>query len=78
MNRENGWTVITVKKLNEDKFVINAELIKFIEPTPDTLITLVNNEKILVADSVDSVVDKCIEYRRRIVGGDCLQEQVQE
>jgi len=45
---------------------INAELIQFVESTPDTVITLVNKEKILVKESVDEVIKKVINYRRSI------------
>ena len=48
------------------KFIVNAELIKFIEDTPETLITLQNNEKILVKETSEEVVKKAIEYARSI------------
>jgi flagellar protein FlbD len=46
--------------------VVNAELIKFVEETPDTVITLRDNEKILVKDSADVVIARVIEYARSI------------
>ena len=48
------------------KFIVNAELIKFIEETPETLITLQNNEKILVKETCEEVVKKAIDYARSI------------
>ena len=58
--------MITVTKLNKQSEVVNAELIKFIEKTPDTLITLIGGERFMVLEPVEDVVDKAIEYARRI------------
>jgi len=46
--------------------VVNAELIKFVESTPDTLITLTTGEKIMVRETLEEVVDRAILYGRRI------------
>ncbi|MBI5359834.1 MAG: flagellar FlbD family protein [Planctomycetes bacterium] len=58
--------MIKVTRLNGKKFVINAELIQFLEETPDTVITLVNHEKIVVKESVDDVIKRVIEFNRSI------------
>jgi len=58
--------MIRLTRLNSKPFVLNAELIKFVEETPDTVITLRDNEKILVKDSADTVVAKVVEYARAI------------
>ena len=58
--------MIKVKMLNNKEFVVNSELILFIEATPDTVITLTNGQKIVVSDSVDDVMDKVIKYKGKI------------
>lgn len=58
--------MIEVTCFNGRKLVVNAELIKFVESTPDTLITLTTNDRILVRDRVEDVVEKIMEYRRLI------------
>ena len=58
--------MIKLTRLNEKKIVINAEMIKFIEETPDTMITLRDSDKVLVRESVDEVILKAIEYSRII------------
>jgi flagellar protein FlbD len=58
--------MIRLTRLNDQPLVVNAELIKFVEETPDTVITLRDNEKILVRESADAVVAKAIEYARAI------------
>lgn len=58
--------MIRVTRLNGKEFVLNAELIQFLEETPDTVITLVNHEKIVVKEKMDEVVRRVIEYGRAI------------
>lgn len=58
--------MIKVKRLNDKEFVVNSELILYIEETPDTVITLTNGQKIVVTDSVDEVIDKVINYKAKI------------
>lgn len=56
--------MIKVSRLKGKEFVVNADMIKYVEATPDTLITLVNNERVMVAESVDEVVRRVLEFRR--------------
>lgn len=58
--------MIKVKRLNDKEFVVNGELIMYIEKTPDTVITLTTGQKIVVRETVDEVIDKVIEYKSRI------------
>ncbi len=60
--------MIMVTKLSGRVVVVNAELIKFVESTPDTLITLINGEHFMVKEQADEVVERAIEYARRIRG----------
>ena len=60
--------MITVRRLNDRTIVLNADLIKMIESTPDTLITLINGDTLMVRDSLEEVVDKAVEYARKIRG----------
>jgi flagellar protein FlbD len=61
--------MIELKKLNDQAFIVNSDLIEFIEKTPDTVITLTTGRKIVVRESVDEVVKKVIKYRRFINEG---------
>ncbi len=58
--------MITVTRLNDKPLVINAELIKTIESTPDTLITLLNGDRMIVKEAMEEVVRKAVEYGRQI------------
>lgn len=58
--------MITATRLNGKSIVLNAELIKTVESTPDTLITLVNGDRLMVKESMDEIVRKAVEYGRQI------------
>ncbi len=45
-------------------FVLNAELIKYVEEVPDTIITLQGGDRVLVRESADDVVEKALAYCR--------------
>lgn len=52
--------------MNGQVFVLNHLLIEIIEMTPDTIITLTNNRKYLVKESVDEVIQRVIEFDNRV------------
>lgn len=58
--------VITVTRLNGSAFVLNAELIRTIEENPDTVITLVSGEHMVVKEPMRQVVEKAVEYGRSL------------
>jgi len=62
-----GRTVIHVTRLNQSSIVLNCELIEQIESTPDTLITLTNNQKFIVLETADEIVERIQLYRRSIL-----------
>lgn len=57
--------MIRLTRLNAREFVVNAEMIEFVEAIPDTMISLVSGKKLMVAESVDQVIERVIEYRRQ-------------
>ncbi len=60
--------MITVTRLDQRVIVLNADMIKMIESTPDTIITLINGDTIIVRESVDKVVGRAIDYQRQVRG----------
>ena len=57
--------MIKVTKLNGNELVVNADLIEFIESTPDTLISLTTGRKIRVLEDLDDVIRLAVGYRSR-------------
>jgi len=58
--------MIRLKRLSGKEFVVNCDMIEFLESTPDTVVTLVSNNKLVVIETIDEVIEKVIEYKRRI------------
>jgi flagellar protein FlbD len=58
--------MITLTRFNGSAVVVNAELIKLVESTPDTIITLIGGDKFLVKETVAEIVGKVMEYRRQV------------
>ena len=58
--------MIQLTRLNGKRFVLNAERIRLVESTPDTLICLDGGDKIMVTESVQEVIERAIEYARAI------------
>lgn len=58
--------MILVKKINQQEIVVNCELIQMIEFSPHAVLTLVNGEKIIIADGPEEIIRKVIEYKRAI------------
>ena len=57
--------MIKVTKLNGRELVVNADLIEFIESTPDTLISLTTGRKIMVLEGIDDVIGRAVGYRAK-------------
>ncbi len=61
--------MIRLTRLNGQQITVNSDLIKFVESNPDTVITLVNGDKILVHETPDDVLHRVIEFRRAVISG---------
>jgi flagellar protein FlbD len=58
--------MIALTRLNGKQFVMNAEKIRYIEATPDTVVCSDTGEKLMVKESLQEVMKKAIEYARVI------------
>jgi flagellar protein FlbD len=61
--------MIQLTRLNQKALTVNSDLIKFVENTPDTVITLVSGEKFVVLESAATIVERVVEFRRRLLDG---------
>ncbi len=59
--------MIELTRLNGHPLVVNAELIKFIEQNPDTVITLVTGDKMVVREAAPEVMQRVLDYRRNLL-----------
>lgn len=58
--------MILLTRLNGSNFVVNAEKIRYVEETPDTMICCDTGEKLMVKETMQEVIKKSIEYSRTI------------
>jgi len=59
--------MIQLTRLNGIPIVLNSDLIKTAEASPDTMLTLTNGEKIIVRESCEEVTDRVLGYRARLL-----------
>ena len=60
--------MISLRRLNNQAIMVNADLIESLESTPDTVVTLTSGNKLLVRDSMEEIQAKIIDFKRRIYG----------
>ncbi len=58
--------MIVLTRLNGQKIVVNSELIKTVEKNPDTILTLINGDHILVSETLEEVIARAVEYGRQL------------
>ena len=56
--------MITLRRLNGQEFILNADLIESIEATPDTIVTLSNGKKIIVKNTLEDIVRNTVKYKQ--------------
>jgi len=59
--------MIEVTRLNGIPMMVNSDLIKIAESSPDTMLTLIHGEKLIVRESCDEVLEKVLQYRARLL-----------
>jgi len=61
--------MIQLTRLNNQALVVNSDLIKFVESAPDTVLTLVSGEKVVVRETPDQVLDRIVRFRHMVLEG---------
>jgi len=59
--------MIELTRLNGNPLVVNSDLIKTAESSPDTMLTLINGEKLIVRENCDEVMRRVLAYRARLL-----------
>ena len=60
--------MIKITRLNGKEYYINPHQIESIELRPDTTLTMLSGKAVITKEGVDEVIDRIVEYRRRIGG----------
>jgi flagellar protein FlbD len=58
--------MISVTRLDGASLILNVDLIESIAPTPDTVICLSNGHKLMVRESLDEIVERVVDWKRRV------------
>lgn len=58
--------MIVLTRLNGQQFVVNADRIRYVESTPDTVICCDSGDKLMVRETLGEVTRKAIDYARTI------------
>jgi uncharacterized protein YlzI (FlbEa/FlbD family) len=61
--------MIELTRLNGSPMVLNSDLIKTAEASPDTMLTLIYGEKLIVRETIDEVKERVLAYRARLLAG---------
>ena len=56
--------MIKLTRLDGEPFILNAELIKYVEQRPDTFVTLTGGDRLVVSERPDEVLERTLEYHR--------------
>jgi flagellar protein FlbD len=56
--------MIKLSHLDGEVFLLNADLISYVEARPDTFITLTTGERLVVAESMDEVLRRAVAYQQ--------------
>ena len=57
--------MIQVTRLNGQEVYVNADLILFLENSPETILTLQSGKKITVKESIPQVIDRIVAFKGR-------------
>jgi len=61
--------LIRLTRINRTSLAVNGDLIKFVESAPDTVITLITGEKVVVTESLEQIIHLIVQFRRAILTG---------
>lgn len=67
--------MITVTRLDGSQLIVNAELIEFIEATPDTILSMTTGKKVVIVEPPEAVVQAVIAYKQKIHAGPTLMQE---
>jgi flagellar protein FlbD len=56
--------MIKLSHLDGEPFILNAELIRYVEARPDTFVTLTTGERLVVRETMDEVLQRAVNYQQ--------------
>lgn len=71
--QEDIQSMIALTRLNGQAMVVNSDLIKYVESSPDTMLTLIHGEKVVVSEPCEEVVRRITAYRAMLLRNVVMQ-----
>ena len=59
--------MILLTRLDKSKVLVNIETVKYFEATPDTVVTFLNGDSIIVFESLEEIEGRVVEFKRRVL-----------
>ena len=59
--------MIELTRLNGTPILLNSDLIKTAESSPDTMLTLINGEKLIVRENLHDIMERTLVYRAELL-----------
>ena len=56
--------MIKLTRLSGEPLILNADQIRYVESRPDTYINMVDGDRVIVAESMDEVMRRAVEYQQ--------------
>jgi flagellar protein FlbD len=57
--------MIRVTRFDQSELIVNADLIEFVEQTPDTVISMLTGRKVLVCETAEEIVQRVLSFREQ-------------
>lgn len=69
--KEGDWkdSMIRLTHLNAKEFLVNCDLIQYVEITPDTLVIMTSGDRIMVKESPGELLERVVAFKRRVMEG---------
>lgn len=55
--------MILLTRLDNSKVLINIDTVKYVESTPDTLISFINGDSVMVRESLEEIDRHVVDYK---------------
>jgi len=59
--------MITLTKMNKDRFLVNHNQIEHIEFIPETKVVMMNRDYYIVKESGDDIIQKIMDYNAKVM-----------
>jgi flagellar protein FlbD len=56
--------MIKLTRFGGEVFILNADMIRYVEERPDTFITMTTGERLVVTESMDEVLRRSVAYQQ--------------